>query len=246
MTKSYNTILIKIKDGKISPEKLRQLEIPNYQKIILLVACYQAMGTPKCQIFELLNIAKSKNTNNKGMLSILSSLKKFINNGTFDILYYRELLDGATLDVAEEVEALTEENTNDIFVQELDLLLMREYYQEVIRLCGARTYYENPSVQKRQMEALIKLGRLNDAIKIGIRPCFKEIPSIQALLVKLLIELGYLEEAFLISTQECFLEDLAMNALATRANNLMDEQSSQLAIPTFDDTLLDNINNPQL
>lgn len=42
------------------------------------------------------------------------------------------------------------------------------------------------------------------------------------------------------------LEDLAMNALATRANNLMDEQSSQLAIPTFDDTLLDNINNPQL
>lgn len=245
MTKSYNTIFIKIITHKIREAKLRRIEIPNYQKIILLTAYYQINKRPLCQIFEFLNIAKTKNANNPAMLQLIKQLMANVKQKEFPKKSYQELLETDIEELASDSEALIEETTDNTFLQELDLLLAKEQYHIVIRLCSAPSYFNDASIQKRHIEALIKLNRLNDAIRLCMRPSFQNIPSIQTLLINILIELDRPEEALLICSQEYLKDSLAIQVLTPRVIALAEAKSQREAITAYYNDYLNSIEKPQ-
>lgn len=170
---TYNIILNKIESFEISEEKIQKANIPQFQRIILLVAFYQYNHFPKSQILGFLNQAKDKYKDYPQTLGIIITLLSFIKKQKYYKGFYEGLLET-------EVQELQAETIT--FNQRLELLLNKEEYNIVTRLCGAKMYFNDAEIQKYHIQALIKLNRIDEALKLCMRPTLFTNPDIQDLL----------------------------------------------------------------
>lgn len=169
-----DTILNKIENYEISDRKIPASKIPESQILILLVAFYQYHNFPKSQIVEFLSISKNKYKDYPHILGLIKTLLNHIKSHKYHKAFYQALLNIEELELQEESTTLTNE--------ELDSLLKQEQYTHIIQLCGANQYFNDIEIQKRHIESLIKLNRLDDALRLCFRPKLISNPDIQSLL----------------------------------------------------------------